>query len=159
MIVWPNEKLGLTWVPALAAREIVFWYSLGPANELKFFANELLPVNSSTPTESSMPPVTSQNRIERKRIIQRQPARWMRQATTIIAEPSPNSHHRWVEIFVPKLIRLWWWPIVPITTKDGPSALVTNAIPKNAFESRPAIVMQNDETKPSRGPSTRLTIM
>ncbi|MDX6525209.1 MAG: hypothetical protein QOI43_720 [Gaiellales bacterium] len=48
---------------------------------------------------------------------------------------------------------------MPITTKDGPSALVTNAIPKNAFESRPAIVMQNEETMPSSGLSTRLTIM
>ena len=103
--------------------------------------------------------MTIQNRIDRKRIIQRQPARWIRQATTIIAEPSPNSQLRCVEIFVPKSTRLLWWPTVPITTQPGPSALVTNAIPKNAFESSPAIVMQNDETKPSTGPSTRLTIM
>ncbi|MDX6525208.1 MAG: hypothetical protein QOI43_719 [Gaiellales bacterium] len=107
MIVWPNEKLGLTCVPALTARAMVFWYSPVPANESKFLANELLPVKSSTATESSMPPVTSQNRIERKRIIQRQPARWIRHATTIIAEPSPNSQLRCVEIFVPKSIRLW----------------------------------------------------
>ena len=109
-----------------------------------------------------MPPVTIQKRIERNRIIQRQPARWIRQATTIIAEPRTNTHPRWpcmLEIFLPKSIRPWWWPIVPIMTNDGPSALVTNAMPKKAFESRPAIVMQNDEMNPSSGPSTRLTIM
>ena len=159
MIVCPKEKLGLTCVPALTARSIVAWYSPGPANESKFFANDDLPVNRKVATASRRPPVTTQKRIERNRIIQRQPARWIRQARTIIAEPRKKIQPRCVEILVPKSIRLWWWPIVPIMTSEGPSALVTNAMPKNAFESRPAIVMQNDEMKPSSGPSTRLTIM
>src|ERR1700709_716803 len=121
MIVWPKEKLGLTCVPALMARLMVSLYSLGPANELKFFAKSDLPVNRKTSTASTRPPVTTQNRIERKRIIQRQPARWIRQARTIIAEPRKKIQLRCVEILLPKSIRLWWCPIVPIMTNEGPS--------------------------------------
>ena len=49
--------------------------------------------------------------------------------------------------------------MLPIAMADGLTAKMTNARPKKAFERKPAIAMQNDETMPSRGCSTRLTSM
>ena len=49
--------------------------------------------------------------------------------------------------------------MLPIAMAEGLTAKIANARPKNAFERKPAIDMQNEETMPASGWMTRLTIM
>ena len=49
--------------------------------------------------------------------------------------------------------------IRPTATQSGTMPAVITARPKNAFDSRPAVVMQKTETHPIAGWMTRLTSM
>jgi len=70
----------------------------------------------------------------------------MTPANVNISRPKKSSQPLLVAMWLPQLTRPGQSPIRPIETQSGERPAVTTASPKNAFDSSPAVVMQNTET-------------
>ena len=110
-----------------------------------------LEVNSATRPQRIRLPVTIQKRVFCTRSTLRQPPVMIRPAAIIIRPPKMNCHLWLAESVVPHLTSRVLCAIRPMPVSPGPRPTVTNASPKKAFDSRPAIVRQNDEISPATG--------
>src|SRR3954451_21074425 len=118
------------------------------ANELKFDTKLGCDVNSAISTLIARVPVTIQNSVFWMRSVQPQPPARINADPTIIRAPRKIVQF-WLWMVALQLTSLGQSPTRPIPWSPGASPMVTNAIPKKAFESSPARVMQNDEIRPT----------
>ena len=83
----------------------------------------------------------------------------MTPAKANMSRPKNSIHPLLVEMWLPQLTRPGQPPIRPTASQSGEMPAVTTARPKKAFESSPAVVMQNTDTYPTAGWMTLLTSM
>ena len=115
-------------------------------------------MKSAITTASSRLPDTSQNTVFWTRRVKRQPPDMTSAERMNISTPSAICQF-FVWMSWPQRTSVALCEISPTPVSPGASPMVTKAMPKKAFESSPARVMQNDEMIPTAGWMTRLTSM
>ena len=130
----------------------------GRAKSLKFEMNAECEVKSAIRPAKINPPIANANIPFCHLSAHDHPPASIITPMSIITAPRMNCQFELVSTVVPQRTSVPLSPISPTMISPGPTAMVANAIPKNALESMFAKFVKSDEIMPTAGCSTRLTI-
>jgi hypothetical protein len=159
-----KEKLGSTAIPPFTASAMVLPYASGVFVKLSAKLLNLSvkwPFDWKSVTIVTIPSdaVTIQKKRFWMRSSLRQPPSWMIPANANMSRPKKINQPLLLPAPCAHKTSPGQSAMRPTATQSGTTPAVTTASPKNAFERRPAVVMQKTDIQPMAGWMTRLTSM